>query len=148
MENILKNFKFGTLLAFLYKLFWFYKSDNTENFLKANIPKLTLCDPNDSLVVEFSSLKSSVSTSYIKTKLSNERNSVLKFCLEENQNYENFVDVLLMCFMNSFTHEKHFAIRNSIKKISQKHENLFKIEKKSTNENTNKVNLIIFFKKT
>ena len=60
MENILKNFKFGTFLSILYKIFWFYKSDNTENFLKANIPKLALCDPNDNLVVEYSSLKSSL----------------------------------------------------------------------------------------
>ncbi len=140
MENILKNFKFGSLLSFLYKLFWFYKSDNTDNFLKANSPKLAMCDPNDNLVVELSSLKSSLSVKYIKTKMPDKGFiSILKYCLMHKDDYENFMEILHMCFMHSTCSHTKKIIRTSIKRHSVKHHsNLFKMEMRKV-EPSNKV---------
>jgi len=142
IENILKNFKCGTLLSVLYKLFWFYKSDNTENFLKANMPKLALCDPNDSIVVEFSSLKSSLSLRYIKNKIPKCYNSILKFCLEDNSVYNNFIQILHLCYINQSTEKKRITImRNSLKKMSFQYINLYDIKKRD-NFQYDKVNKI------
>ena len=139
MENILKNFKFGAFLSLLYKLFWFYKSENTENFLKANSPKLALCDPNDNLVVEFSSLKSSLSVKYIKNKIPKGFGSILKYCFENKENYEHFMEIIHMCYMNPSCGNNRQRIRNSIKRHSVKHRNLFKLQRKV--EPSNKVSL-------
>lgn len=144
MENILKNFKFGKILAFLYRLFWFYKSDNTENFLKANMPKVALCDPNDSLVTDYSSLKSALSYKYILNKdLKIKQSSILLYCLDNStEKYAHFVEILYMIFANS--HSSDFnsnRIRNSIKRISKLHNNLFTLRKKTTtNVHNNQVN--------
>lgn len=124
MESILKNFKFGSFLSVIYKFFWFYKSDNTENYLKSNSPKLALCDPNDNLVVEFSSLKSSLSEKYIKNILPEGYNSVLKYCLERKETYDNFIEIMHMCYLNASCTNDKKEIRNSIKRHSLKNKNL------------------------
>ena len=144
MEIILKNFKFGSFLSILYKLFWFYKSDNTDNFLKANSPKLALCDPNDTLVVEFSSLKSSLSVIYIRNKLPKGFETILKYCFERKEDYDNFMEIMHMCFMNASCANNREKIRNSIKRNSLKHRNLFIMRRRNV-EPGDKVKILVNF---
>ena len=118
MENILKNYRFGNFIAILYKIFWFYKSDNTENFFKANISKIILCDPRDVIVNDFSSLKSSMSIKYIQKFFPQLQDSILKYCLEHKHNYDHFIDILYLCYSNISDNLK--IIRKNIKNISIK----------------------------
>ena len=143
MENILKSFKFGAFLSLLYKLFWFYKSDNTDNFLKATSAKLALCDPNDNLVAEFSSLKSSLSGKYIRSKMPKGFGSIMMFCFEKKEDFENFAEIMHMCFINAACSNNRQMIRNSLKRHSVKHRNLFRLQK-SKIEASNKVKRILF----
>lgn len=133
IDSIVNNFGFGSILVLFYKTLWFHKSDNTENFLKANIPKIALCDPNDTLVKDISSLKSSLSLKYLQSIIPNETKSFLKYCLENKNDYENFIEIIKICFYEN-SDEKNEMIDNYIIKTFE-NDSDFSREKKILNNN-------------
>lgn len=66
IDDIVKYFKFGCALHYLYKSLWLKESDNTENFLKSNAYKILLCDPLDTIVKDTASLKTAIARKVIK----------------------------------------------------------------------------------
>lgn len=107
LENVMKNFKFGGILKFFYKFLLFENSENSGNYLLANLPKILLCDPMDGLVMDFSSLKSDISKKYVEFKLKKlKKKSFLQYCLDKDlKNSENFIELLFL-LQNSLSKNK------------------------------------------
>ena len=150
MENIIKNFKFGGILHFFYKLLLFDNSENTENFIKANVPKIILCDPQDNLVVELSSLKSSISNKYVNNKFKplnkkNKKNSILLYCLEDKENVRNFIEILYL-LQNGLNKKNKEKILKKIKLYFKKFQkNLLKKNGKKNIEEFSNKNVILIY---
>jgi hypothetical protein len=133
LENIIKYFPCGKILSFFYKLLFLGDSGNTENFIKANIPKILLCDPKDNLVVEFSSLKSSISNRHImhkfisinnNTKNHKENSSILLYSFDYDiEDFNNFKDILFLInfgIKNTDTEENILNIKSHLVNFSLK----------------------------
>lgn len=67
IEDIIKDYPFGKVAAFLYKLLLFSSSNNVDNYIQVNFQsnkskaaKLLSCDPSDAIIKDSASLKTGV----------------------------------------------------------------------------------------
>ena len=139
-------------------MLFFGNSENSENFKKANIPKVILCDPKDNMVVEFSSLKSSISNKHISQKfnslnshmqnkkfLQKNNNSIMLFCFDYNkEDLKNFEDILFLIYntqnenIENFKFHLHKFMINSKKNLKgEENTRNNNINSKNNNKNEN-----------
>ncbi len=73
IDDIVSYFPCGFFLACVYKMLLFPHSDNVENFLSSERPKIIINDSQDTIVKDFASLKTGLAKSIIKS-LSKKKN--------------------------------------------------------------------------
>jgi hypothetical protein len=73
IDDIVCHFPLGFILAYVYKLLLFPNSNNVDNFLNCERPKIIINDSQDTIVKDFASLKTGLAKSIIKS-LSKKKN--------------------------------------------------------------------------